>query len=47
MKGFLSTIGSCTIVILVVYIIKKINDYLYSRKEENQNYKFDKEDNDD
>jgi hypothetical protein len=47
MNGFLSTVGSCAIVVLVAYIIKKINDYLYSKKENNQNYKFDKEDDND
>lgn len=43
MNEFLSTIGSCSIVILIVYIIKKINDY-HLKKEENKNYKFDKDD---
>lgn len=47
MNGFLSTVGSCAIVVLVVYIIKKVNDYLYSKKEKSQNYKFDKEDDND
>lgn len=44
MKEILSTVGSCTIVVLVIYIIKKINDYRYLKKEENQNYKIDKDD---
>ena len=47
MNGFLSTVGSCTIVALAVYLIKKINDYLYLKKENSQNYKFDKEDEND
>lgn len=44
MNGFLSTLGSCTIVVSVVYIVKTVNDYLYSKKENSQNYKFDRED---
>ena len=44
MKNILSTIGSCSITILIFYIIKKINDYLQSENEEDTNYKIDKDD---
>jgi hypothetical protein len=41
MDGILSIIGSCSIVILITYIIKKGNEYLYYR---NISFKFDKDD---
>ena len=34
MNGILSTIGLCSIVILIFYFIKKIDDYINFKKEE-------------
>lgn len=44
MKNILSTVGSCSITVLIFYIIKKIQDFLQSENEEDGNYKIDKED---
>ncbi len=46
MKDILSTIGSCTIAILLIYIIKKIDGYIPERGKENKNYKIDRDDDD-
>lgn len=44
MNKILIEIGSFSIVLLVIYAIKKINDYSHSKKEGNKTYKFDKDD---
>ncbi len=44
MKNILSTVGSCSITILIFYLIKKINDYLHSENEEDTKFKIDKDD---
>lgn len=43
MDGILSTIGLCSIVLFIFYIIKKVDDYLYFKKDGNKNINFDKE----
>lgn len=43
MNEMLSKIGLCSILITITYIIKKINEYLYLKKEESQNYKIDED----
>lgn len=42
----LSTIGACSVSILFIYIIKKIDDHLCMKREENRNLKIDEEDDD-
>ncbi|MDF2985794.1 MAG: hypothetical protein K0R50_1304 [Eubacterium sp.] len=44
MKDILSTVGSCSIALATIYLIKKINDYLKSKEEGKKSYKFDKDD---
>lgn len=44
MNEVLIRIGLCSIVLLIVYIIKKVDEYFYFKKDENISYKFDKED---
>jgi hypothetical protein len=39
----MSTIGLCSIVIFIFYIIKKVDDYLYFKKEDNKNINFDED----
>lgn len=36
MNEFLQTIGSCSLVILVIFIIKKVDDYFYFKKYEKE-----------
>ncbi len=43
MNGILSTIGLCSIVILIFYIIKKVDDYLNLKKENYKSIKFDED----
>lgn len=46
MNGFLSQTGLLSITLVVIYVIKRINDYCYFRKEEKINFKLDKADDD-
>ena len=43
MNEILLKIGACSIVILVFYIIKKVDDYVFFKKEEYRSFKFDKD----
>lgn len=36
MNRTLSTVGACSIVIFIIYFIKKIDDYLFFKREEYQ-----------
>lgn len=42
MKDILSTVGSCSVALATIYLIKKINDYLKS--DNDVEYKIDKDD---
>lgn len=44
MGEFLSRIGLFSIWMLILYIIKKTNDYFYFKNEESKIYKFDQGD---
>ncbi len=44
MDKILIGIGSFCIAIVVIYLIRKINDYLNLKKERNYNYKIDRDD---
>ena len=44
MNEILSTIGSCSIIVLITYITKISNEYRYLKRDENKSYKIDKED---
>ncbi len=44
MDKILIGIGSFSIAIVAIYLIKKINDYLNFKKERNYNYKIDRDD---
>lgn len=47
MDLILSEIGLCSIIILIIFVIKKVDEYLYFRKEDSICYKFDKDDKED
>ncbi len=44
MKDILSTVGSCSVALATIYLIKKINDYLKSDNDVDTNYKIDNDD---
>lgn len=44
MNEFLARVGMLSIALLILYIIKKVDDYLYFRREENEIYNSDKDD---
>lgn len=43
MNEILLKIGSCSIVILVFYIIKKVDDYVFFKRDEYKSIKLDKD----
>lgn len=43
MNGIMSTIGLCSIVIFIFYIIKKVDDYLNLKKEDYNSIKSDED----
>ena len=44
MNGILSKIGLCSIALLILYVIRKVYDYFYFKKEDNEKYKIDDDD---
>ncbi len=44
MNKILIGIGSFSIVIVIIYLIRKINDYLKFKEERNHSYKIDRDD---
>ncbi len=46
MEGILAKIGLMSIVILILYLLKKLDDYRYYSSEKDKNYKIDRDDDD-
>lgn len=44
MNSFLTVIGLLSICMVILYIMKKVSEYLDLKKEEKTSYKFDKDD---
>jgi hypothetical protein len=45
MNEFLSSIGLLSISLFILYVMKKVNEYFYFKKiDNNESYNFDKED---
>jgi hypothetical protein len=44
MNEVLSGIGLLSISLLILYVMKKVDNYFYFKKERNQSYNFDKDD---